>query len=190
MAPLATHDAHDRLMATIVLAEKRLIHLGEQVGALDDESGQALEPQIAELRERCDHLRAEVASWAEVEIGMPSAIDDLVAETDALEADVDSLREETAAGYEVAVDRQIRVWRAQMDRLRVQGALGAMEARDDVDQLLQRVDHVRGAALVELQQALDDSKELVADLRDDVEEVLADVRNLVRRASREVTKRP
>lgn len=58
-----------------------------------------------------------------------------------------------------------------------------MEARDDLDDLNQRLDRVRGEVLVQLHSAVDDSRNLVTDLRADVEDVLGDVRRAVDRVA-------
>lgn len=189
MTKSGRHEAHDRLLAEILLTRRRLDRLDERLAELGDDADDELAERGAELDRRCETLRENIASWADVEIGVPTAVEDFVAAVDAFESDLEAVGQHDAESYEIAVDRQVRTWRARLERLRIQGALGAMEARDEVDDLTHRLDRVRGDVLVQLQNALGDARDLVTDLRSDVEEVLADVRRAVEKAAADLTDR-
>ena len=189
MSASARHEAHDRLLADVRLMNKRLTALGERVGELDPETRATLPEEHEELVERCGAMIDEITSWTEVEVGVPTAVADLSDAVDAIEADLDAREPVDASSYELAVDRQVRAWRARLDRLRLQSALGTMEARDDLLDLGHRLDRARGDVLVELQEAAGDTKAMVADLREEVEDVLGDIRQSVRKAVRDLSER-
>ncbi|MCP4959222.1 MAG: hypothetical protein GY925_08150 [Actinomycetia bacterium] len=184
-----SHPAHDRLLAEMQLIEKRLAGLGDRLESVPEQVLVEVSELHVELSGRCAELAEEVRSWVEVEVGVPSGVADLASDVDALESDIEALTSSERADYELLMDRQVRAWRGRIDRLRLQGALGAMEARDDVDALSQRLDRVRGDVLVELQAAAGSAGDLVTDLRDDVEAVLSDIRRAVRKATKDLTER-
>ncbi|MDH3682546.1 MAG: hypothetical protein OEV40_21645 [Acidimicrobiia bacterium] len=183
MTSTTRHQAHDQLVAQVRLTKKRLEQFTDRLQALDEDAPAELVEQAGSLGGRAEELESEILSWEEVEIGVPTAVEDLAASVDSMEADLDAAESAEAAAYEVALDRQVRAWKTRLDRFRLQGALGRMEAKDDLGELSQRLDHVRGEVLVQLHNAVDDSKDLVTDLRDDVEEVLADVRRAIERVA-------
>ena len=176
------HKGHDQLLAQVELTQRRLAELTEKLESYGDEVRKAFTDQIETLDGRCQSLKSKVSSWPEVEVGVPTSVADLAAAVDAIEADLAAAIESIGPRYELAMDRQMRTWRARLDALRLQGALGAMETRDDLEGLSHRVDQARIGVLMELQNALGDSKDVVVDLRNDVEEVLVDVRHAVERA--------
>ena len=179
------HEVRDRLLADVSLMSKRLGALNERVADLDDKASAALRDDHRELGDRCRALDDELRARSDVEAGLATAVAEVSDAVDALEADLDARGDTDASAYELAVDRQVRAWRARIDRLRLHYALGALEARDELHDLGQRLDHARGAVLVELQQATGDTREAVGELRDDVEEVLEDIRNVVRATARD-----
>lgn len=189
MAATTRHQAHDQLLAQVQLTRTRLGQFADRLEALEGDAPPALVEQAESLGERAEAIEKEIASWQEVEVGVPTAVEDLAASVDSLEADLDAAEPAEAAAYEIALDRQVRSWKSRLDRFRLQRALGRMEARDDLEDLSRRLDHVRGEVLVQLQNAVDDSKDLVIDVRDDVEEVLADVRRAVERVAENLTTR-
>lgn len=189
MGTTERHQAHDRLMADIRLSEQRLDRLADRARGMATETAQRFQDQIQALRERCDELRTRLSDWQEVEVGVPTAVADLGAAVDTLGADAEAASGDDPSAYQEAVDRQVRAWRSRVDHLRLQGSLGAMEVREDLESLTSRLDKARGGALVELQNALGDSKDLIEDLRGDMEEVLVDVRHAVERAVAPLIKR-
>lgn len=178
----STHQAHDQLLAALQLAQRRLTRFGDRIAELGMEISEAFQERVSTLEGQARTLMTEVSSWSEVEIGMPRAVADLESGVDALEADLEAMVQSIGPLYELAMDKQVRTWRSRLDELRLQGVLGAMEVKDDLGELTVRLDHARTGVLLELQNAVDDGKEVVADLRDDVEVVLADVRHAVERA--------
>lgn len=186
MSLAARHKAHDRLLADVKLLRKRLRSLTQRIDRLEPEVASTVTADHRELIGRCDELTEELTSWKEVEIGVTTAVADLADAVDAMEADLDARLGTDAASYELAVDRQVRVWRARIDRLRLQGALGALEARDELQGLSHRLDRARGDVLVELQSVAGDTRGIVTELRDDVEDVLEDIRDAVRKAVRDL----
>ena len=74
------------------------------------------------------------------------------------------------------MDQQVRAWKSRLDTLRLQGVLASMELRDELAGLSDRLEHARAGVLIELQNAVGDSGDLVVDVRNDLEEVLSDVR--------------
>jgi hypothetical protein len=176
------HKGHDQLLAQVELTQRRLADLTEKLETYSDEVRQAFTDQIEALDERCQNLITRVSSWTEVELGISTSVADLASAVDAIEADLAARIESIGPRYELAMDRQMRTWRTRLDSLGLQGALGAMEAREDLEGLSHRVEAARIGVLMELQNALGDSKDVVVDLRNDVEEVLVDVRHAVERA--------
>ncbi len=175
------HPAHDQLLAQINLSRRRLGWFAEGMADRAETDRARFAAQVASLSERADQLALRVTSWPEVEIGVATAVEDLSASVDTLEADAAA-----ALGperYDTALDRQVRWWLSRVDRLRLQGALAAMDATDDLNRLTHRLEQARAEALVELERAVGDSSAVVTDLRRDVEKVLVDVRRAVNRAS-------
>lgn len=180
---MTAHETHDRLMAQIKQSQRRLEKFGERCEAMGEETAAAFRVRLEDLRERSSKLLDRAASWTEIEIGLPTAIADLRSAVETLEADADAATDTDASTYQDVVDRQLQAWRGRVDHLRLQGALGAMEIKDDLSEVTSKLEHARGGALVELQQALGDSKGLVEGVRGNVEEVLGDVRHAVERAA-------
>ena len=183
------HPAHDQLQAKVQLIERRIDGLNQRIEDLAEEVGSSMKDRAGVLLERSRALRATIADWAEVKVGVPSEVEGLSADVDAIEADIDAATPQEVAGYEVAVDRQLRVWRGRLDHLRLQRTLAAMEARDDLEALGDRLDTARGDALVELQSAAAGSKDLVADVRRGLEGILGDVRRAAEKAAADLTDR-
>lgn len=181
------HETHDRLLAEIRLVDRRLARLGDQLAEHGDGAEDQLVELHAELTADAAFLADEVRSWTEVEIGVPTALDQLIDGVDALESDIAMLSQHEPGDFEVTVDRQLRAWRGRIDRLQVQGALGSMDAKDNLAELAGRLDRVRGDVLVELEQTADDAKTVVVDLRHDVEVVLSDVRRAIGKTVRDLT---
>ena len=183
------HTAHDRLLAHARRTEERLAALGQRVEALDEQDQAVVGAERETLASQCQDLVEEIKSWTDVEIGIPTAIEHLESAVDTLEADVEALEPVDPRDGRLAMDRQVKAWKQRVEWLRLQGALGAMEARDDLDDLSRRLDGVRGDVLVELQSAAEDSRITMADLRRDVERVLVDVRRAVSKAASSLTSR-
>ncbi len=181
MTTTQRHQAHDRLLAHVRRTQQRLDALSGRIDALDEQDRSAVGPEHAALTTRCEDLTEEIRSWTEVEVGLPTAVEDLEAALDTLEADLEALEPAETRDRQLAIDRQVRAWKRRVEWLRLQGTLGTMEARDDLEGLINRLDGVRGDVLVELQAAAEDSKTAVVDLRRDVEKVLVDVRRAVNR---------
>ncbi|MEM9608355.1 MAG: hypothetical protein AAGA99_13095 [Actinomycetota bacterium] len=135
------------------------------------------------LTARCAELADDLRHWTEVEVGMLTAVEDLGAAVDALDADLAASDTDERSGYEEAVDRQVRTWRSRIDRLRLHGHLGSLEARDELDALVDRLEEARAMVFEDLHDAADDSQAIVTDLRADVEKVLVDLRNVVEHAA-------
>lgn len=173
----------DQLAAQIDVAEARLAAF---LTCLDEVSDQSIRRRLTVRAEgvdrRCSTLRATVGEPTPIPIGTPTAVEDLGATMDTLEADLDAATQVEAGPYKAAADRQARAWRGRTDRLRVQAALGVMELKDDLEGLARRLDHVRASALVELREAVSDARDGVEDVRGDMEEVLGDLRRAVDRA--------
>jgi chromosome segregation ATPase len=189
MTAATRHQAHDRLQAHVQMTEGRLDAMSGRIGELDEQDRAAISDRAETLAKRCQYLKTEIASWTEVEIGIPTSVEDLESAVDTLEADLDALSAAKSPEREMAIDRQVRTWKRRVDWLRLQGALGTMEARDDLGDLTHRLGAVRGDVLVELQNAVSDSKNVAVDVRTDVEKVLADVRRAVEKAASELLSR-
>lgn len=183
------HQAHDRLLAHATRIEQRLADLGARIDELDEQDRAVVGAEREALASRCQDLVAEIRSWTDVEVGVTTAVENLEAAVDTLEADVEALEPAEPQGGRLAMDRQVRAWKRRVEWLRLQGVLGGMEARDDLDDLSRRLDRVRGDVLVELQSAAEDSKMTIVDLRRDVEKVLVDVRRAVARTASGLTSR-
>jgi len=173
----------DQLAAQIDLAEARLAALRSCLdGAVDDGTRRRLEARATGISDRCTALRTTVRHADVIPIGTPTAVEDLAATLDTLEADLDAAIQNESSLSMAAADRQARAWRGRTDRLRVQAALGIMEMKDDLERLVRRLKHVRAAVLVELRDAAGDARGGVEELRADMEAVIGDVRRAVDRA--------
>lgn len=177
------HDAHDRLLNRVRLTERRLGRLSAEVAADETLAESELSARVDGLTDRCTELADRLRSWTEVEVGVLTAVEDLGGAVDAFEADLSAARADEPAGYEEAVDRQVRTWRTRIDRLRLHGHLATMEAHDELEALTQRLEGVRATALDGLHDTAEDARTTVTDLRSDVEKVLADVRKVIEDAA-------
>lgn len=147
-----------------------------------------LNERVEALVGRCTELDDQLRSWTEVEVGMLTAVEDLGAAVDALDADLSATQADEPAGYEEAIDRQIRAWRTRIDRLRLHGHLASLEAREEFEALARRLDDVRAQVLDDLHGSAKDARATVTDLRADVEKVLVDVRKAVEDAAVALTR--
>ena len=190
MAPMTApsrHEAHDRLLTRVNLAHRRVLRLADELEADECLCDGELAERAAELAARCRTRSDMIRGWTEVEIGAQTAVEDLAAAVDALEADLAAARATEASGYEEAIDRQVRSWRTRIDRLRLQQGLASMEARDEMDDVVHRLEEARATVLQDLQSVVGDAKQTVIDLRDDVEVVFGDVRRTVEHAAAKLT---
>lgn len=187
MTTSSRHQAHDRLLARVRLTERRLARLGTELSVDDDLPDSELSERVEELTGRCGELSDKIRSWSEAQIGVNTAVEDLAAAVDTLETDLLAARATEPAGYAEAIDRQVRAWRTRIDRLRLQGGLASMEARDELEALTNRLEDARATVLDDLQSVVGDAKETVVDLRSDVEQVLVDVRKAVEHAAAALT---
>ncbi|MFW2382431.1 MAG: hypothetical protein ACN4GZ_11790 [Acidimicrobiales bacterium] len=182
MTARSTHEAHDRLQADLRLLERRIRELGARIAGWTGDIVAHYSDRLEELSNTLHELSDDVDAWEEVEVGKPTRVTHLSEEIDSLEADFRAATEEHAPDYELAMDHQLRNWRSRLDAVRLQGVLGSMELRDDLEELVRRLDTARAGALIELQDVVDDGGGAVVDLRDDIEEVLIDVRHGLERA--------
>jgi len=177
------HEAHDQLLARVNLALRRVLRLADEIEADHHFRESEFAERVADLERRCRDRTDVIRRWTEVEVGAQTAVEDLGAAVDALEADLAAARATEPSDYEEAIDRQIRSWRTRIDRLRLQGALASMESRDELEQLAHRLEDTRTAVLADLQDLVGDAKQTVIDLRNDSETVLVDVRKTVEHAA-------
>lgn len=182
MPAQSTHKAHDRLQADLRLLERRIQGLGARIAGWTGDVARQYSDRLEALSASLGELSESVEGWPEVEIGTPTQVSHLSDEVDSLEADFTAATEDEAPNYELAMDRQVRNWKSRLDAVRLQGVLGSMELRDEMEELVHRLEHARAGAMIELQNVVDDSSGTVVDLRDDLEEVLIDVRHGLERA--------
>jgi hypothetical protein len=81
----------------------------------------------------------------------------------------------TRQSYLEALRYQLDAWRGRVEHLRVQAALAEMEARDELDELLERVDNAYRAARQQLDKAEIDTAQTLQVLRAGARRVLNDV---------------
>ncbi len=189
MAERSTHKAHDRLQADLKLLERRIQELGSRIADWTGELAGHYSERLEALSTTLHELSDDIDAWDEVEIGKPTRISHLSEEVDSLEGDFRAAIEDHAPSYELAMDQQVRNWKSRLDAVRLQGVLGSMELRDELGELVDRLEHVRGGAMIELQNAIDEGGGAVVDLRDDLEEVLVDVRRGLEKAYAKVFER-
>ena len=181
-------SVQDRLLAQLDLAEERLTRFSDRLAEASEKSQQRFSERLDRVTVRVHDLAEQIRQSSVVTVGTETAIEDLGAAVDTLEADLDAVSEAETDRYRSAVDRQLRIWRSRTEHLRLQSSLGAMEIREDLEELGSRLARARSGALVELKRAASDTKEVVVDVRDDLEDVLADVRHAVERVADNLTK--
>ncbi|MGI9603177.1 MAG: hypothetical protein ACR2QE_14920 [Acidimicrobiales bacterium] len=177
----------DRLLAQIDLAENRLDRFAAQLARGSERSQARFADRLERITARVHDLAGQIKDSSAFEVETETAVEDLGAAVDALEADLKASGEAEKDSYTDALDHQLRIWRSRTDRLRLQSSLGAMEIREDLEELGQRLDRARSGALVELKRAAGDTKEVVVDVRDDLENVLTDVRHALERVADSLT---
>ena len=168
------HEAHDRLLADLTLLDRRTSAFAARLEST--ETADEFTERLTTISGRVTNLLDRVDDWGDVEVGTPTEARHLSEDLDVLESDFKASTEFYAPDYEVAMDQQVRAWKARLDALRLQGALASMELKDELAGLADRLEHARAGVLIELQNAVGDSGDMVVDVRDDLEEVLIDVR--------------
>lgn len=176
MSARTLHQAHDRLLADLKLLDLRIGAFADQLGRWSTEIGPEYTERLTTISRRVTGLLNRVDSWGDVEVGTLTEARHLSEDMDALESDFRASTQSHAPDYEVAMDQQVRAWKSRLDTLRLQGVLASMELRDELAGLSDRLEHARAGVLIELQNAVGDSGDLVVDVRNDLEEVLSDVR--------------
>jgi len=177
----------DRLLAQLELAEERLDRFAAQLDKASERSQERFSEQLERVLARSHSLADQVRNVSPVSDTTEAAVEDVNAAVDTLEADLDAAGSDATERYRAVVDRQLRSWRARTEHLRLQSALGSMEVRQDLEELGTRLNRARSGALVELQRAARDSRDVVVDVRDDLEHVLTDVRHAVERVADSLT---
>lgn len=176
MAARTLHQAHDRLLADLNLLDRRIGAFSDRLARWSNEPESKYTERLATISRRVAELMDRVDDWGDVEVGTPTEARHLSEDLDALESDFKAATEFYAPDYELAMDQQVRAWKSRLDALRIQGVLASMELKDELAGLSDRLEHARAGVLIELQNAVGDSGDLVVDVRNDLEEVLADVR--------------
>ena len=175
------HPAHDRLRADLKLIDRRIDAMAASLTEMDVDATSYLD-RLSGIGDQLQGLRDNVDEWEEVEIGVVTRAARLSEDLDSLEADIRAGFESFLPAYEIAMDQQVRTWKSRLDNVRLQGVLGSMELRDELEGLSERLEQARAGVMLELQNAVDDSGDVVVDLRNDLEEVLVDVRHALERA--------
>ncbi len=186
----STHQTHDRIQAELKLLERRLKELGSRIPGWTGEVTEHYSTRLENLKSKLHKLSEDVDEWDEVEIGTRTKVINLSEDVDSLEADFRAVTEDHAPDYELAMDQQVRNWKSRLDAVRLQGVLGSMELRDELEALGHRLDEARSGVMIELQKTMADSGDVAVDLRDDLEEVLVDVRHGLERAYAAIFDRP
>lgn len=177
----------DRLLAQLDLAEERLDRFSAQLAKASERSQERFSERLDRVTARLHALAEQVRDASPISDSTEAAVEDVNAAVDTLEADLDAAATDGSERYRAVLDRQLRSWRARTEHLQLQSALGSMGIRDDLEELGTRLNRARSGALVELQRAASDSKEVVVDVRDDLEHVLTDVRHAVERVADALT---
>lgn len=86
-------------------------------------------------------------------------------------------------GYRAALGDLVRSWRARLDHARVQAELGRREIRDEVDQDLERAEHLWSQIRQRSERLGEEASELTADVRDDIRELVESIGEAFREAS-------
>ena len=92
------HPAHDKLLAQVRVSRQRLDRFANRLreqadaGSMDLDDRETFLRIADDLRERCDDLVESIKAWTEVQIGVPTAADDVATAVEALEADFDAAR--------------------------------------------------------------------------------------------------
>ena len=186
MAP-SSSSIQDQLLAQLDLADERLERFQTRLTRASERTQERFESRVERITKRAKGLSEQIRGSSIVADRTESAVEDLGAAVDTLEADLEAVDEDETAAYRSAVDRQLRTWRARTDRLRLQTSLGTMDIRDDLEDLGHRLATARAGALLELRRAAADTKGVVIDVRNDLEEVLSDVRRGVERVADSLT---
>ncbi len=181
MSTTTAATIRDRQVAEVAFVGGRLDEVRRRLAGAPDEVRALFGEHLDRAERRGEDLSDEVVAWDGVEVGNQTRLDDLAAEVDTLEADLDAALAPDTDSYRAAMDRQLRVWRARSDRLNVQAELGSMELRDGLESAARRLDEVRGAVLVGITRAGDDISTVVVDMRRDVGAVITDVRRTIER---------
>jgi hypothetical protein len=162
------------------------IHLDQ----FDGEPGEFLGALSADLRtswstidatlERIGHAAEERSEHASTRVAR--AVERLEAEAKAASASVEAELADTSEKFSAAAAHQSEAWREVVDRLRLQAALGRMEAQDR----LGRVDDALEAARVHLETAQHAAGDTWTAIRDNGRAILNELRKAVREAAAQI----
>ena len=163
--------------------EERINSFEERLKAATEETRGSFRPVAERLRNSWQILRSSLerlgsapgetreALVRDIERGLAQ----LESEVAVVRADLETELAETRQSYREAVRQQLDAWRGRVEHLRVQAALAEMEARDELDELLARVDNAYRAARQQLVKADEDTAETLDVLRASARRVLNDL---------------
>lgn len=193
-----TPDGSPRKDELIRRLEQEMEELGQRIEAFQarvketaDETRARFRPLVERLRVNWQATRTAVDRLRTVAGEVSSAVvADLEHGRDRLKSELASVRTkleietaETKAAYRDAFHTHLDTWRGRIDELRVQADLAEMEARDELNRLLDEVERAYRAAQTHLDEAGDHTAETLDSLRRGTRQVLADLEAAVEAAA-------
>jgi DNA repair exonuclease SbcCD ATPase subunit len=156
--------------------EARLREATEEIGTCFRPVGDRLRSTWQTLRSRLQQLEDTTGeAWEVLVRDLEGGLAQLESEATVAKADLEAELAETRESYREAVRNQLDAWRAGVERLRLQVTLGEMEARDELNDLLERVDDAYRVARQQLGKVEDDTAETLDVLRAGARRVLDDL---------------
>lgn len=102
---------------------------------------------------------------------------------DALEGQVNELRDQLSKLNRDLVDAQLEAWRGRVEELELQARLASMDARDDVSSMMASLRERWTDARTQVRGASGSASEALASLRSGFEQAIDDVRAAMRDAA-------
>lgn len=97
-------------------------------------------------------------------------------------ADLAAEMSESREGYRSALGDLVESWRARLDHAKVQAELGRLEARDEVNDDLERAEDLWAQMRQRFERMGDEASELTGEVREDVRDLIEGIREALRDA--------
>ena len=190
------HGVVRRADARMEDVDRRLAALERRAEHAAEDAVAQLEPLVSRMRANRDAVRSAIERLRSgtAEVWEPLARDvergykQLRIEVDIARSELEAELAETPEAYQQAVEQQLESWRRRLDQLRVQAKLAQMETRDDVVELLERMEEAYRVARHDVDEAKRDAAATVESVRTGVASVFGNLRESADAAWRKLTR--
>ncbi len=173
-----------RADARMEAVDRRLAGLERRIEHAAGDAVAQLEPLVSRMRANRDAVRSAIErlrsgtaeAWEPLARDVERGYEQLRIEVDIARSELEAELAETPEAYQQAVEQQLESWRRRLDQLHVQAKLAQMESRDDVVELLERMEEGYRVARHDVDEAKRDAAATVESVRTGVASVFGNLR--------------